>query len=176
MAKSRVKVDVAKWEAIQKRIAEIDNMHVKVGVLAEAGGDATNAEGLTMIELAAIHEFGVTITLGARTRLSDRRSLGATTIVIPERSFIRRTFTDQEAKFAKFLTKLSRQYLANKIELKDALGLLGLLAVSEIKKTITEKRVTPDITQETKDRKGSSTPLVDTGQLINSIHHVVSTR
>jgi phage gpG-like protein len=126
--------------------------HVKVGILGSRGGKQTTDGGITVIELAAIHEFG------------------APRAHIPERSFIRRTMTQREQDIVRKAAGLARAYITGKISMEQALNMLGAWAAAQIKNTITaDEHIPPPLKPRTIERKGSDRPLVDTGQLVNSI-------
>jgi hypothetical protein len=140
-----------KLRAIAKRIGEDDRTYVKVGVL----GPRARAEhdgGISTVGLAIIHEFG--------------------TETIPERSFIRSTYDAHRAEYMAMLKKLVAAVVSTKPKMteKEALGILGAKIASDMKAKITEgEGIPPPLSPETIRRKGSSRPLVDTGQLLNSI-------
>lgn len=149
------KIDTKMWDQLRKKLPE--GAHVQVGVIG-AAGSATTDSGITMIELAAIHEFG-----------SPKAG-------IPERSFIRSTFERPEV--LEQLNVMARGYarlvVADKITWDVALGRLGAWAAAEIKGAIKKKLTTgPALAPATIVRKGSSTPLIDTGRLINAITWLV---
>lgn len=142
-------------EKLAKRMAKADGTQVRVGVFgSETHGGAGSP--ITMVELAAIHEFG-----------SDVAG-------IPERSFIRSTIRDKEAEIAKLLKVAAKGVVSGKVSLVRALNLIGQWAVKEIKSKIVDGAgIPPPLAQATIKHKGSSRPLVDTGQLKNAITHVV---
>lgn len=155
--------DDGAWKKLRKKVIEIAarDAHVKVGVLAEKGADNEHGDdGITMVELAAIHEFG------------------SPAAGIPERSFIRATFAANTDGLEKITGRLAKAVLAERMSVAQALGLLGTWGVAEIKKFIATQQVRPRLDeseagQRTIARKGSSVTLVDTGRLINAIQHKV---
>lgn len=157
MAKPRVRDDPAaliKWQRMQKAFKRRGG-RVLVGV---QGRDATlNRDGLTNVALATIHEFG----------LPD--------VGIPERSFIRATIDANQAKYFRFVQKLSGKVILGEMTEERALNLLGLLVVSDIQARI-EAGISPELKPATIARKGSSKPLIDSGILKNSITHEVEKR
>ena len=126
---------------------------VAVGVQANSG--QSSAKKLTLVDLAVIHEFG-------------SEKLG-----IPERSFIRAPLTDS-AVLKVLMTKLGKGILLGRFSFDTALELLGTKAAAHLK-NYTKKGSSPHkaLSKVTIKRKGSSRPLVDTGQLINSISYKV---
>jgi len=148
VSSGKVKVDDKKWRELRKRLEAMgaDKAHVRVGVLSDdSHGD------IGMIELAAIHEFG-------------SEAAG-----IPERSFIRRTFRDRKEELTQLLHVLTHKIVTNKMTILQALNTLGLWGANAVKQTITQSDIPPPLKPSTIARKGSDKPLVDTGQLVNSI-------
>lgn len=149
----QITMDDKVFKALRAKLAHAKDAHVKIGVLeSKGGGGSPDGSSVSLAELAAIHEFG------------------APKAGIPARSFLRKTFTDEEGREAlsRFLTRTGRQLIADKLDVKTALDQLGAWAVAQIKKRIKE-HIPPPNKPATIKAKGSSTPLVDTGQLINAI-------
>ena len=158
----KVVVKDGPWRKLLARAYGLDKAHVKVGVLADKGGEDEHTEGITMLELAAIHEFG------------------SPAAGVPQRSFIRSTFDQRAAELAETAAKLARLIVTKGMPVRQALGLLGQWGVKEVKATIREQRTTSEFYEpqanrpSTVARKGSDTPLVDTGRLINAVTSQVS--
>jgi hypothetical protein len=154
-AKSKAIINDRPWQQFRMRVDKVANMRVNVGVLASKGGNAPvegGPPGFDLVALAATHEYGS----------SDGH--------VPERSYLRRTFSMKQEVFAAASAKVARGYLAGKIDLEKAGNLLGAVGATEVKKTITEgDGVPPPLAASTISRKGSSRPLVDTGRLLNAI-------
>jgi hypothetical protein len=135
------------WQEILRKVNDAKQAHVKVGVLSDGDHD-----GIGMIELAAIHEFG------------------SPAAGIPERSFIRRTFIEKESELAEICARLSKAVIAGSMTTAKALDLLGAWGASEVKKTVTAgPHIPPPLKEATIAAKGSDRPLVDTGRLIGSV-------
>lgn len=153
MAKLDVKVIVKDlgWKVLMKNLKHIDRARVHVGVLQ---GEKTE-EGFDLVALAATQEFGS----------SDGHT--------PERSFMRSTFRGPPDWLVAITTKIAGPVLLGKLDIERGLGLLGAVSVAQVKETIVQKRTTGPGPQEnapsTIARKGSSTPLVDTARLLNSV-------
>lgn len=124
-------------------LAKAEGLSVKVGVLG--GGQ--------IAEIALIHE------------------LGAPRAGIPERSFIRSTFEAKSRQLGKMAEQMARKAIEGQ-GVEVSLNLMGMYLATEIKKTITN-RIAPVNADSTIARKGSDVPLVDTGQLINSVTYTV---
>lgn len=121
---------------------------LEVGVLADEGSKKHAKSDLTVLEIATIHEFG----LGNN----------------PERSFIRAWFDENKEQNEELLFRLAEQVIAGKLTREQAMNQAGLRFVAGIQKRITD-RIPPPLKQATIMRKGSTVPLVDTGQLKSSI-------
>lgn len=156
MSDVKVKVDTKIWDRLRAKLPE--DAHVKVGVLTNAKHPGS---GISMLELAAIHEFG------------------SPAAGIPERSFIRATFerAEVEAKLQAFAGRLAKAVVDDKLTWQQALGQLGAWATSQIKMTIKQRLTDGPEDQANRPstiaKKGSDLPLVDTGRLINAITWIV---
>ncbi len=142
----------AEWDKIHSAVVKAAGVgRLRVGVLASKGGNESRG-GITMVELAAIHEFGS----------PDNN--------IPARSFIRATFLVRRVNaLATMQTKLAEKIVLGGMPARRALGILGAWAASEVKKTFTEIDIPPPLRQATIDAKGSSKPLIDTGRLLGAV-------
>ena len=146
------------WGRVMEQVKKsARSPHVAVGIMGakatEARTDdvATDGEPLTNAGLGFTHEFG----------------LG-----VPERSFVRETVDVKLKEITKTAAGLQRAVLRGALDTKGALEFLGLFVKGEIQKRIADG-IPPANTEETIRRKGSSTPLEDTGQLRGSIDHEV---
>ncbi len=156
------------WAKIVKMARQIKQRknYAKAGVLGNDGAvevkgkpptPGRSGEGVSNIELAAIHEFGAP---GAG---------------IPERSFIRSSFEAHRPEYIALLAKLLPKVIENKMQLNQALGLVGARMAADMKNGITTGAgIPPPLEDATVAAKGSSRPLVDTGQLVNSITWAVA--
>ncbi len=122
---------------------------VTVGVHGDAGG---GYETISVLELAAIHEFG----------------LGNS----PERSFIRAWVEENKDEIQQMIARMGEAIQAGKLAEGQALEQLGLWAQGNIQARISQG-IPPPNAPSTAAAKDSSTPLVDTGQLKSSITYKV---
>lgn len=143
--------------------------YVKAGVMGGAHKPESHAHGtprpakavparngsVTNAQLASIHEFG----------------LGN----VPARPFIRPPFAANRAAYLEILKAGYYQALVkgDTNAFRRTLGLVGAKMAADIKKYVTDGNNLAPLAQSTIDRKGSSRPLVDTGQLINSVTYEV---
>lgn len=141
---------------LQFRSAKKGGTKVFVGFLRSSGeykprsGGERQGQPVTVAQIAAIHEFGAP---GAG---------------IPERSFMRGAIDQNGPALEKFMRRLTLEILLGKSTRKRAFGILGEFVKNLMKRTI-QRGVPPPNAPETIRRKGSSKPLIDTGQMINSI-------
>jgi len=145
------------WDAHGRLMRKLDRGQpsVIVGITAEAGGDIhKNADGtpggLTTVEIGAVHEFG--------SELAG----------IPERSFIRAGFDDNVAANRVLTKRLALLVITGRMSIRKALKILGLAMKTQIVRRI-DKGIEPALKPATIARKGSSKPLIDKGQLKQSI-------
>lgn len=128
-----------------------------VGVVGASA--AEEHDGPTNVDLASMHEFGG----------KDGRP--------PERSFIRSTVTAKRRSYDEIFSRGAKLVYERKTDVDTILGLVGSKSQSDVRATI-RAGIEPELaesTQAAKERAGKagSTPLIDTGQLINSITYIV---
>lgn len=140
-------------KGIIERLKDASKMRVllKVGVQAESGGVPHKSEGKsapTVLDVAIFNEFG-----GGK---------------VPARSFIRAWADENRSKIENDLKDagdgILRQYGGGVV----AMERLGLRYVGEIQQRIAAG-IAPENAPSTIARKGSSKPLINTGQLRSSI-------
>lgn len=95
------------------------------------------------------------------------------TATLPERSFMRSTIKEKKKDIIALQKKLLKQIINGKMKVETGLGLLGEFMADTIRQKIVSISSPPN-TQATIDAKGSSNPLIDTGQLKNSITYEVN--
>ena len=86
---------------------------------------------------------------------------------IPERSFLRAGIHEGVPKFNRLNEANLRGIVLGSKTVDQSLNMLGVMAVGEVQRKIRRGPFEP-LKQATKDRKGSSKPLIDTAQLIQS--------
>ena len=138
-----------KLEQLEALMREIGLSHAVIGVL---GGTHTDDKGNTsdMADLAIEHEFGS----------DDGR--------IPERSFLRSSLIENRETYKKYLARLLRQAIRGQITITDMYDRLGAIAAGGAQQKILDGPFKP-LSKLTIKLKGSSKPLIDTGQLLQSI-------
>lgn len=136
------------YKRLLARMSSSGKPRLTVGV-HEDDGFAEHGDGLTVADVAAINEFG----------------LGDT----PERSFLRSTVDENEAKYREFERRIGKAVILNKLQsAEQGYEQLGALVVGDVQRKISSG-VPPENAPSTVARKGSSTPLIDTGQMRSSV-------
>jgi hypothetical protein len=145
------KVDDHVWRALRARLSGLDRARVKVGIIGAQASEEHAETGATNAEIGAAHEFG--------------------TATIPERSWLRSTFRDQRKReqLRRLQARLLRDIMNGKITVEQAMGLLGAWGMGAVKATITRDGHFAPLKPATIARKGSSKPLIDTGQIVGAI-------
>lgn len=133
-------------------IKELNNSAVQIGLFAEVGDK--------VLTKAIVNEFGT-------TQAGKNRN-----IIIPERSFIRATYNKQYKKVAKRFSQIFESFSNKKFDIKTKLKFIGIEQVSETQSTITNFK-TPKNAPSTILRKGSSKPLIDTGEMRMKINYKI---
>jgi hypothetical protein len=143
-----------------KKLFGLQRASVKVGVFGDKGDAQETGSSLTVSEIAAVHEFG----------------LG-----VPERSWLRGYIDENQESIARAALLIMTKTLARVVASgkpvspgvqRGALAKLGMFMVAGIQERMTAG-IAPELAQSTIDRKGSSTPLINTGQLRASVTYEV---
>lgn len=144
------------WRQLLKKLPGIGKVKVKVGIVG-AGADQRHADSdLTNADIWIIHE------------------LGAPDAGIPARAPLRTTFDKRIDELKGMQLKLAKALLNDQMDVQRAFNILGAWGVAAIKSTI-KAGLEPPNAPSTIKRKGSSVPLIDTGQLINAVTWAVYT-
>ena len=131
------------------RKASVGKLYVAVGY-PDDGSD--HGDGLSNARLAAIHEFGAGV---------------------PERSFIRSTIDEKAEEIFARAARLGSAMLEGKGKVEAALGQLGAFVQAQIRNKVTRGAGLEPLAPSTVAAKGSSRPLIDTGQLIGALKWAV---
>lgn len=141
------------YKKLVARIFQFGAPKISVGI-HEADGDQPHGDGggLRMIDIATIHEFG----------------LGN----VPERSFIRAWFDENQDRAREGLRRLLQSVVSGKRTPEQAIDTFAQWCVGQIQKRIAQG-IAPPLSARRIAEKGSSVPLIDTGQLRSSISYEV---
>jgi len=140
--------------AYLKNLEKAKHGYVAVGLPAEEVGGTVYDDGQTVAQVGAQHEFGAGV---------------------PRRSFLRTPFSAKKDELETAIAKQFEDVFKRGKKAEQALGLIGTVAVNISKGAFTTRGYGewPDITDDTKDAKGSSQVLIDTDTLRNSTTYVV---
>ena len=140
--------------AYLKNLEKAKRGYVAVGLPAEDVGGTVYDDGQTVAQVGAQHEYGAGV---------------------PRRSFLRTPFTAKQDDLTAAIAKQFEDVFKRGKKAEQALGLIGTVAVNISKGAFTSRGYGewPDISAATKEDKGSSQVLIDTGTLRNSITYVV---
>ncbi len=154
------------WKRLERQLVKLNRpgAFTLVGVQGNEAAAGHRAGGTTVAEVATVHEFGAIL------ETEDGRP-----VVIPQRSFIRAAIDEYANKLQRLATLLGRGVILGKFQTQQALELLGEQAVGIMKKRIADGLQPPN-SPATIAQKGSSKPLIDTGQLRGSITHKIEGR
>jgi len=137
-----VREDRSKLDRLLKFLNAKQEIHV--GIL-QKGDEQHNEEDLTIAALASIHEFG----------LGDQE----------ERPFIRGWYDARKAELSKIaIARYQQAFIAGQ-DPKIISQQLATYFAADCQERMVNGWTYPDISDLTKDRKGSSTPLIDTNAL-----------
>jgi hypothetical protein len=117
---------------------------IKVGIISGTGEHPNASHGQTLAEIGWWNEFG--------------------TRTIDERPFLRTGLRENLSKYRGILGNGLKQVILSKMGADQLLGVLGVAAVADVQAKIVAVN-SPANAQSTIDRKGSSSPLIDTGAL-----------
>lgn len=130
--------------------ASITKQRAKLGIKAVATRGRTGGKSVPMI--AAIQEFG------------------APRAGIPPRPFFRNMIAEKKGEWP---AGIAEQLRANDYDVVRTLDIVGAVIAGQLRQSIIETN-TPPLAESTIRRKGFSKPLVDTGHMLNSIDHEVT--
>lgn len=163
-----------------------DEYSVKVGLLANKGGNEEVSNNIDMAGLGAVHEFGAKIPVTDKMRAFFRYKFGinlkktTTHIVIPSRSFLQMPLEKKN----KLLTRVKEQigdaedvlyYIQKTGDIESIALIVGASAVDVINEAFATSgwgEWEPD-KELTINNKGSALPLVDKGYLRSKITYEV---
>lgn len=155
-----------KFPEMERSVAELNGKHVNVGVSGAGNG-----------YLAKIHEYGCKIKVTDKMRAylhSQGLHLKADTeyITIPERAFLRNGFDTNKDSVMKDAEQVLPSVLDGSLATDEFLKMIGIILSSDIK-DYAQQLDSPPLHPFTVKQKGSTNPLVDTGDMIESITYEV---
>jgi hypothetical protein len=141
-----VKVVDKGWNAMVDRLSQ--DAYSKVGYPTNT---VSHGEGLSVVDVAAFHEFG--------------------TKDIPIRAHVRSTYDEKIEDLSKMSAAELGKVVDGRQTVKMAMARLGEFHAGQIKTKINEGPF-KELSPKTIAAKGSDRPLIDTGQMIQSVDHV----
>ena len=168
-------------ERLKKEFEYLQTHAVKVGILDDGSGkkrDRAKAQRKLMKRKGLIKK-------GGTGKKSESKGKGATVLEyaifneygtsrIPKRPFFRLSVGTQKAQneIKEYLNTQIENIISGELTGQGAYDNLGTFVVQKIKKTIMSGNFAPNDAKTVK-RKGSSTPLIDTHSLYNSISYEI---
>lgn len=141
------------YQKLVSKIFTFGAPKIRVGILAQDGAQPhEGAEGFRVIDIAQIHEFG----------------LGN----VPQRSFIRAWFDENQDRARGAIRRLLQSVVRGDRTAEQAVELFAQWVVGQMQKRMAQG-IPPALSARTIKRKGSSVPLIDTGQLRSSISYQI---
>lgn len=152
---------------MEANIRELNGKKVSVGVLG--GGENT--------WLASIHEYGCVIRVTEKMRaylhkMGLHLKDSTTQITIPERAFLRNGFDENKEDVVRQAENVLGEVIAGRMDPEQLFEMIGLLMKSRIQDYARDLDSPPNHPY-TKERKGSSNPLIDSGDMIGAITYKV---
>lgn len=159
------------WDEIVKEHKKLDGVKVKVGLFGSGDPDSNLAAR------GAIQTFGAKITITDKMRgylhfIGIHVKKTTTQIIIPKRPFMQNAMDMNEANLLDFIKKQYILFLNDKINLNMFLNRIGLKHTDQIKLSIKRGNYAK-LHPVTTARKGSSKPLIDSGEMLQGVKHKV---
>jgi hypothetical protein len=143
--------ETAAGKAFKKELEELFKLQVRVGIQR---GSGSSDDGADYVDIAAYNELG--------------------TDTIPSRPFLRQAADKNEGVMRQNAQVLAKQMTQGGTA-KDVYRKMGVMLETMIQDEIASGNFVPNAPS-TVASKGSSTPLIDTGRLRQSIHHQIVER
>lgn len=170
-------------------------VHVDIGIHPVSGEE--------MVMIASVNEFGAVIQhpggqpyfITEDAKWKDRpnvgflddgqmivflrkgsRGMGETEpheIEIPARPFIRSTADEKRDQYGDMMSKFWQQILDAKIDIKQALILIGQQVESDVKAKMVALKEPGNAPSTIRKKMGVDNPLIDTGVMLNSVRYAV---
>lgn len=156
------------------RLRELESYSVAVGILSKAGGQ--------MLMIANVHEFGCSIPVTKKMRgflaynYNVHLRKDTKEIKIPERSYVRTSYDSKSGEVGSSGDELITRVVDGDMSAKSFYELLGQTCADTIRDYLINNVKAPPLSSMAIEHKGSSNPLVDTGQLAAAISYEVRGR
>ena len=143
------------YNDLVKRVIGLKPVTIRVGILEKDGAASHDGSDRTLIEIATWNHFGVLAKNGEGWH-------------IPPRPFITDWFDENEAALRSKLTVLMQSVVAGKRTRDQVLQIMGAYCVGQIQARMAES-IPPPNAPSTIKQKGSSTTLINSGQLRSAV-------
>lgn len=145
---------LSKVKDYRKNLEKAMKSHVDVGLPREVAQKGNYGNGVSVVDVGYANEYGAGV---------------------PTRSFLRNTFHVKKKEIAKEIDNVFSAMVEGSIDSQTALGRIGVTATNYVKQAFsTQGYGTWQANAEsTIAKKGSSSPLIDTGALRQSITYAV---
>lgn len=168
-----VKVVDRGWNAMIDRVNRCKSLSSKVGYPT---GDAKEENGTSVLFIASCHEFGVDIPVTEKMRkylhwIGIHLNPATSVIRIPMRSHVRAAYDEDIEGLTRMAEKLFGQVVDGTSTPEKAIARLGEYHANKIREKIDNGPFKP-LHPITIQRKKSSKPLIDKGQMRQSVTHV----
>lgn len=182
---------------IRQELAKLKEQEVVVGLQA---GDRTKDGKVDIAYIGSIQEYGAVIRHKARAQVVYHRlnkngsfarkgkfskagrsnfsrtaAVGEHTTVIPERPFMRSTYDEQNRKWNDAAQRLIGKIADGKGTADETVAVLGNMIQGDVQRKIVAGPFTPNAPATIRSKK-SSRPLIDSGQMRQSIRWIVRRR
>lgn len=154
MGKSGIQDIDRGWQRIKRETAALSRKAVKVGIQSDAGGD--------IIKRAFFNEYG---TAGGA-------SGGGWGGPVPARPFVSTAFDENRDDLHAMKARLWDGLMLGRVGADQAAALLGEHHQNQVQGKITSIQTPPNAAV-TIEKKGSTNPLIDTGQMRQSVRYEV---
>jgi hypothetical protein len=151
-------------EDIFKETEKLKSMCVKVGVTEDVGSQTIDG-GATLAQIASWNELGV---LGP-----PMSQHGGGKWFTPPRPFVRGFADGKRELTAKTMEKLGRLVASGKLDAHTAIRRIGEYGQNGVKSYIKNGTFTENADSTIARKRGSTNPLIDTKNLVNSIRYQV---
>lgn len=176
MARSQL-IDIDRgWNRIIRESKRLSNSSVDVGLFG-SGGDPSN----NIAARGAVQEFGASIRVTPKMRgyLASRGvflKASTTTIEIPSRPFTRTGFDKNKRKLIRAIDLWWKRLTDGSISARKVLNNTGILHTDQIKKALKTRSLWKPNSEVTIRFKRKSAPLINTGEMMNSIKYKIKSR
>ena len=137
------------FKAIQRELKWLEGKSVTIGLQGQSGLESPDGQA-TIVDIGTFMEFG--------------------TVSVDKRPFLRQTFEQNAAIISSFVDQQLGDVMEGKRTGKEALSRIGIFVANLVQQTIRDSPSwAPGLLPETIERKGSSTPLIDSAAMLQAV-------